>query len=67
MTPSKDDYLKEYLNDNDLDTAEFIEKRINDFIILFENNDYGISVKRLRTGKVEENLIPNKKKAFGEA
>lgn len=45
MAPSKDDYLREYLNDNDLDTAEFIEKRINDFIILFENNDYGIKNK----------------------
>lgn len=45
MAPSKDDYLKEYLNDNDFDKAEFIEKRINDFIILFENNDYGIKNK----------------------
>lgn len=62
QAPTKDDYLE----DDDYETAEFIEERINTFISLFDKNEYDITPKMFSLLKDRWGLIDSKVKPISE-
>ncbi len=60
--PTKDDFLE----NDDFETAEFIEERIKSFISLFENNEYDITPKMFSLLKERWGINDSKVKSINE-